>query len=40
MTGRETTGGILTVPCLGCDAYPDQLDRLIPLLEDHLAGCG
>lgn len=33
MTGKETPGGILTVPRLGCDVYPDQRDRLIPHLS-------
>jgi hypothetical protein len=35
MTGRETARAF-QVPRLGCDAYPDQRDRRIPLLKDHL----
>lgn len=35
MTGRETTGAF-QVPRLVCDAYPDQRDRRITLLKDHL----
>lgn len=36
MKGRETARGILTVPRLGCDAYPDQRDRPTLLLKDHV----
>ena len=36
MTGRETPGGILTVPSLDCDSYPVQRDRLILLIKHHL----